>query len=72
MINEKYTIGKIICGYHVVFKFDEDAGVWVVSSSDVPGLIMEDVSLFNLLERVEKTIPELIELNSGHQKEENK
>lgn len=45
--------------------WDPDAGVWVATSKDVPGLVLESGSFDALLERVRHAIPELLELN-GH------
>ena len=49
--------------YNVNLIWDEDAGVWVAQSPDVPGLILESGSFDALIERVRFAIPELLELN---------
>lgn len=43
--------------------WDEAAGVWVVTSSDVPGLVTEAESLDKLEDKLRVMVPELIELN---------
>ena len=49
--------------YTVRFLWDADAGVWVATSEDVPGLVLEDASFDALTARVRDTIPELLVLN---------
>lgn len=44
--------------------WDEEARVWVATSDDVPGLILESGSYDALVERVKYAIPELLELNN--------
>ena len=49
---------------HQVFaQWDAEAGVWVATSEDVPGLCAEAASLEELLTIVGELIPELMELN---------
>lgn len=43
--------------------FDEEAGVWYVAHSDVPGLNLENERVSDLLRRIEDTVPDLVELN---------
>ena len=45
--------------------WDSEADVWVATSSDVPGLVLESASLDSLMERLKHTVPELISLNGG-------
>ena len=44
--------------------WDPEASVWVATSDDIPGLVLESGSFDALLERVRFTAPELLELNS--------
>lgn len=44
--------------------WDDDAGVWIASSKDVPGLVLESGSLDSLMERIRFALPEIINLNS--------
>ena len=43
--------------------WDEEASVWVASSDDIPGLVLESGSLDALIERVRFAAPELLSLN---------
>ncbi len=51
--------------YKVNFIWDEETGVWIAQSDDIPGLILEGGSLDALIERVRFAAPELIELNNA-------
>ncbi|MBD5440238.1 MAG: DUF1902 domain-containing protein [Treponema sp.] len=50
--------------YLVKMTWDDEAAVWVATSDDVPGLVMESGSLDALIERVRFAIPELLQLNN--------
>ncbi len=43
--------------------WDAEAGVWVATSEDVPGLVTEAASPNELFEKLKVMIPELIELS---------
>ncbi|MBQ4514915.1 MAG: DUF1902 domain-containing protein [Anaerolineaceae bacterium] len=47
----------------VNFLWDQDAEVWVATSDEVPGLVLESGSFDALIERVKFAIPELLILN---------
>ena len=49
--------------YRIKFIWDDEAAVWVATSQDVPGLVLESGSLDALIEKVSVAVPELIELN---------
>ena len=49
--------------YRIRMDWDDEARVWIATSEDVPGLVLEDASKETLMERVEIAIPELMELN---------
>jgi predicted RNase H-like HicB family nuclease len=49
--------------YTVLTTWDQEASVWVASSNDVPGLVLESGSLDALIERVKAAIPELLAIN---------
>ena len=49
--------------YTVRCTWDEEANVWIATSDDVPGLVLESGSLDALMEKVSVAVPELIELN---------
>ncbi len=48
----------------VLFVWDEEAAVWIATSKDVPGLVLESGSLDGLMERVRYAVPELLVLNN--------
>ena len=52
--------------YNISFLWDGEAGVWVATSEDVPGLVLEDSSFDVLAERLCLAVPELLELNCGY------
>lgn len=43
--------------------WDEEASVWYVVESDVPGLVAEGDSLEELLEKIKGLLPDLVHLN---------
>jgi len=45
-------------------RWDDEAGVWVAESAQVPGLITEAETLEHLATKLETLIPELLELNA--------
>lgn len=45
--------------------WDPEAGVWIATSDDIPGLVLESDSFDALLERVRFAAPELLEMNSA-------
>ncbi len=45
--------------------WDNEACVWVATSDDIPGLVLEMGSFDGLVERLRYAIPELLELNSS-------
>ena len=49
--------------YIVQLNWDADAGVWIATSDDIPGLVLESGSFDALLERVRFAAPELLDLN---------
>lgn len=49
--------------YTVKFTWDDESSVWVATSEDIPGLVLESGSFDALVERVRFAAPELIELN---------
>ena len=50
--------------YKVLLTWDRDASMWVATSEDVPGLVLESNSYDALIEKVKVAIPELLVLNS--------
>ena len=49
--------------YTVKFNWDDEAKVWIATSNDIIGLILESESVEKLMNRVKLAAPELIELN---------
>lgn len=54
--------------YKIKVRWEDKAAVWIATSEDVPGIVLESGSFDALLERVRYTVPELIELNGQSQK----
>lgn len=51
--------------YFVKAEWDDEANVWYVSNTDVPGLAAEADTPAELLTLLETLVPEMIELNGG-------
>lgn len=49
--------------YRIRMLWDNEAAVWIATSQDVPGLVLESGSFDALLERVRYAVPELLEIN---------
>jgi len=49
--------------YFIRAEWDEEAGVWVATSDDVPGLVTEEATMESLVEKLKVIIPELLEAN---------
>ncbi len=49
--------------YHIDAAWDPEAGVWVATSEDVPGLATEASTIEALTEKLRTMIPELLEAN---------
>jgi hypothetical protein len=48
-------------------RWDGEAGVWIATSTDVPGLVVEAESWSRMIEEVRLVLPELIQLSgTGH------
>lgn len=50
--------------YTIKLFWDSEASVWVATSDDIRGLVLESGSLDVLIERVRMTVPELLRLNN--------
>jgi hypothetical protein len=57
--------GEKMLEYIVDLKWDSDADVWVATSDDIPGLVLESGSVDALIERVRFAAPELLSLNES-------
>ncbi len=53
--------------YKINMLWDSEAGVWVATSDDIPGLVLESGSFDALLERVRFAAPELLKMNNSKQ-----
>ena len=51
--------------YNVKITWDSEASMWVATSDDVQGLVLESNSYDALIEKVKVAIPELLELNNN-------
>lgn len=49
--------------YFVRAEWDSDAGVWVATSDDVPGLVTEADTIEALDAKLQRMVPELLALN---------
>lgn len=49
--------------YTVKAEWDEETGVWVASSDDVPGLVTGADTFEELAEKLRLMVPEMLELN---------
>lgn len=49
--------------YHVTVYFDDESGVWIATSKEVRGLVLEADTIESLKHRVQAAVPELLELN---------
>ena len=49
--------------YRIRIEWDSEAAVWIATSKDVPGLVLESGSIETLVEQVQLAVPELFELN---------
>lgn len=50
--------------YTINFTWDNEACVWIATSNDVPGLVLESSSFDDLLERTRNAVPEILELDN--------
>ena len=51
--------------YVINFTWDNESSVWIATSNDIPGLVLESGSFDALLERTRFAVPELLELNAA-------
>lgn len=54
---------KVRIEYNVIFDWDDEASVWVATSDEIEGLVLESEQFDELLEKVRNAVPELLELN---------
>jgi len=51
--------------YKITFTWDDEACVWIATSEDVYGLVLEHSSFDTLAERVRKAVPDLLSLEGA-------
>ena len=56
--------------FFIRVEWDEEAQVWVATSDDVPGLATEEETIEVLITKLKSLIPELLEANKVHYKDE--
>ena len=49
--------------YNIKISWDPEAVVWIATSEDIPGLVLECEALDALIERVNLAAPEIIKIN---------
>jgi hypothetical protein len=49
--------------------WDTEAGVWIATSADVTGLVVEAATWPSMIEEVRLVLPDLLELNGGTSKD---
>jgi len=50
--------------YIIKINWDNEAGVWIATSDDVRGLVLESGSIDALMERVRYAVPDLLQENN--------
>ena len=50
----------------IAARWDGEAGVWIATSDDVPGLVVEATTWPAMIEEVRLVLPELLELEGQH------
>ncbi len=56
--------GAKTMNYVIDLTWDNDAAVWIATSDDIPGLVLESGSFDAMVERLRFAVPEMLELNS--------
>ena len=51
--------------YKVTLTWDSEASMWIATSDDVPGLVLESNSYDALIEKVKIAIPDLLEISNN-------
>ena len=54
-------------GIAIEARWDEEANVWVATSEDGPGLVVEADSWSGIMNEIELVLPDLIELSAPRQ-----
>ena len=64
----KITVSPSIDEYAIAVVFDEEAQKWYAQNDDIP-IVLEDVSLDTLINRVKLAVPEMLEINNMPRKD---
>jgi hypothetical protein len=51
--------------YKIDARWDDEAQVWIATSADAPGLVVEASSWAQMIEEVRLTLPDLLELEES-------
>lgn len=51
--------------FRIEVRYDDEASVWYVEDSDVPGLATEAESFDGMIAKLRIMVPELVDLNDG-------
>ncbi len=54
---------EVIMEYKILMQWDEESQVWIATSDEIPGLVLESGSYDALIEKVRIAAPEILELN---------
>lgn len=65
IVMEVSTIRRIIMDHVITFTWDNEANVWIATSNDIPGLVLESDSFDALLQHTRSAVPELLALNAS-------
>ena len=57
-------------GYNIKLAWDDEAKVWMATSDDIPGLILENESADKIIQRVMLAAPEIIKLNGVEKRQD--
>ena len=52
----------------ILVRRDEEAGVWIGESDDVPGMVLEEKTIEGIVDGAREVIPELLRLNAERKK----
>lgn len=50
--------------YNVKIYWDKEASVWIATSDNIPGLVLESDNMQTLYKKLELAIPEILEVNN--------
>ena len=62
-ISKRFKSSHLKAYYRVNMIWDSEANVWVATSDDVPGLVLESESFDTLITEIKDAVPELLEIN---------